>query len=97
MTATYSPATIKRCKTILSNAQSQQKMQQRVHKAATRAVVKDTIKRDWRTKPASDAQIRRINGVEKFLGYKPSTRRAIGNAGQASDLFQSLKAEAKAL
>lgn len=53
-------------------------------------------KTDWRQRPASDKQIARIHFVEKALGYKPSTRAAIGTAGQASDLYASLKAERNA-
>jgi hypothetical protein len=54
-------------------------------------------KPDWRTRPASDAQIARVHRCERDLGYKLSDRATIGNAGQASDLYQSLKAEIHAL
>jgi len=53
-------------------------------------------KKDWRQRPASKKQLARINGLEKALGYRPSTLRTLGTAGQASDLYASLKAERNA-
>lgn len=82
----YSAATVKRARTICANADRQ---------AASRKARTRTVKAqiDWRKRPASKAQLARINGLEKLLGYKLSTMRHIGTAGQASDLYQALKSE----
>lgn len=67
-------------------------------KARKTATPKATMpKQDWRQRPASDAQIARIHRAERDLGYRLSNRATIGNAGSASDLYQSLKAELRSL
>lgn len=91
MPATYSPATVKRARTILANCERQQQSRNARATAAVKAV-KDA--NAWRKRPASDAQIRRVSALENDLGYRVSGRRVIRTAGQASDLYQSLKREA---
>jgi hypothetical protein len=89
----YSQSTIKRARTILANADRQNKARASAAKRTVKAQTKDP--NAWRSRPASEAQIGRIHRLEKHLGYRLSTKAAIGNAGQASDLYQSLKAEAR--
>ena len=87
MSATYSPATIKRARTILARCEAP--------KATPKARVKAAKKQAdaWRNRPASKAQIARVQRAEIALGYDPSPKAVIGNAGAASDLYQSLKVE----
>jgi hypothetical protein len=90
----YSNATIKRARTILRNAETAQAITRKSQQNNPRtSTTRNAVKADWRTRPASDAQIARIHRCERDLGYKLSNRATIGNAGQASDLYQSLKAE----
>jgi hypothetical protein len=91
MPATYSAATLRRCETILRNAKTQDTRKARAVQAA-----KQVDPNAWRKRKASESQLRRINGCERKLGYRLSTAKTIGNAGQASDLYQSLRAELRA-
>lgn len=84
--STYSPATIKRCATILERASAQP-----TRKARATKVVKDATA--WERRPATSGQHARINRLEKALGYRLSTRKAIGTGLDARILYRSLKAE----
>lgn len=98
MPTTYSRSTLRRARTILRNQEQADTIARKAAARAPRkpAQPKAAPKADWRTRPASQAQVRRIQALEVALGYKPSTIAIIGNAGQASDLYQSLKAERNA-
>lgn len=89
----YSAATVKRARTIVRNAEQQRTATKKVLATRTQQNA-PTVKADWRNRPASKAQLSRINALEASLGYRKSTMRTIGTAGQASDLYKSLKAEA---
>lgn len=88
----YSAATIKRSRTILRNAETQKRASAQVLRQR-KAQNAPTVKADWRNRPASEPQLKRINALERTIGYRESTMRQIGTAGQASDLYKSLKSE----
>lgn len=79
----YSPATVKRARTICAAVDAQQKQR----------AIKDA--NAWRKRPASKSQIARIHRAEKALGWDltPTFSATIRTAGDASDYFQALKKE----
>lgn len=70
-----------------------EKVEQIANVTTTLAAAPRKPKADWKTRPASDAQVKRIRHLENEMGYKMSNRSTIGNAGNASALYQSLKSE----
>jgi len=89
----YSAATIKRAQTICARAEAASKQSR---KARTRTAARKADPNAWKARPASKAQLARIQTLETLLGYKLSTLATIGTAGEASDLYRSLKAEVRA-
>lgn len=88
----YDSATIKRARTIIANAERQEA----ARKAAATRTVKTEKNTDWRKKPASVGQMRRINACYKRDGLREfatiaAFRKVFTNAGMASDEFQSIK------
>ncbi len=94
----YSQATIKRAQTILANvvnAPTAEQVVQRSQQMRPRTATPSQVN-DWRQRVPSDAQMARINRLERTLGYRLSTKATIGTAGEASDLYQSLRKESAA-
>lgn len=95
----YSQSTINRARTILRNAEQQQRAIEAARKQRAERTVKAAVKADkdaWLTQPATQGQRNRIRTIEKGLGYKPSTIAALGTGEQARKLWRSLVNEATA-
>lgn len=84
MAATYSPATLKRCRTILRNADTPKA---RVRKAQPAKAQRDP--NAWRSRKASQSQMQRVWRNEERLGMDFSPANL--TAGEASDWYQHLK------
>ena len=103
--AQYNAATIQRSITILNNAglvvaapiqcEPVKPAPKQTRKSRARTVVRDVTA--WEREPATKGQHKRINALESALGLRKSPRRALGTGLDARHLYQSLKAEYKAL
>lgn len=97
----YSQATIKRARTIIANVERTPARKPTRTRSQAKPVVKasapvhtDDIDRSHMIgKPVTNGQLKAINGYERKLGYRLSTKAQFADMADASRVRASLKAE----